>query len=126
MYDNYNYPAGADNPSAPWNEPVIPEQEFEIHITQTLSKNAIVSTDDYIPETDDETGEISVDTTDTNWLEEYEKDHFTPLQLIAFLKRYLEEELSHDGSVSKNPLYIKYLISECDNWVNEETEIEEN
>ena len=125
MRDNYNYPPGADTPDAPWNEPAVPEKDFELSVCQVLSKDVTVTTDDYNPEYDDETGDVSADTSDTNWTEAYNTDHFTPLQLIDLFKRYLEDELSHKGAVSKAPSYIKYLIAECSDWVEDELDIEE-
>ena len=63
MYDNYHYPAGADNENAPWNQHDIPEEEFNINYYITLKKNIDIVTDDYIPgasgvdyEPDDEGG----------------------------------------------------------------------
>ena len=47
MYDNYNYPAGADNESAPWNQVDPPEREVEVTISITLSKTVKIKVTDY-------------------------------------------------------------------------------
>ena len=47
-----NYPEMTQSQwdSAPWNEKETPEKEFEVCITQTLSKTVKVTTNDYIPD----------------------------------------------------------------------------
>lgn len=47
MYDNYNYPAGADNESAPWNQIDPPEREVEVTVSITLSKTFKIVVTDY-------------------------------------------------------------------------------
>ena len=47
MYDNYNYPLGADNPDAPWNQKENPEREIEVTVSVTLSKTIKVKVSDY-------------------------------------------------------------------------------
>lgn len=43
-----NYPPGAENdPNAPYNEPLIPDQEFEAEVLITLSKKVKVYSDEY-------------------------------------------------------------------------------
>jgi hypothetical protein len=67
MYDNYHYPAGADNEMAPWNEPVIPKKEFDVLVSQTLSRDTSIYTNDYCPEFDEETGQTDANTECTDW-----------------------------------------------------------
>lgn len=140
MYDNYHYPAGADNEMAPWNEESIPEKEFDVTCCQTLSKTVTVYTDNYTPgasgvdyEPDDEGGYTAVgwhdddDTSDTNWADEYhDNDHYTPQQLIELFKRYLEHMLDDKVQVSTSPSQIKHLIQECEDWQEDETEYVED
>ena len=47
MYDNYNYPVGADNAEAPWNQVDPPEKEIEVTVSVTLSKTIKVKVSDY-------------------------------------------------------------------------------
>ena len=140
MYDNYNYPPGADNEYAPWNEPEVPEKEFDMTCCQTLSKTVSVWTNNYNPgasgvdyEPDDEGGYCAVgwhdddDTSDTNWADEYhDNDHYTPQQLIELFKRYLEHMLDDKVQVSTAPSQIKHLIQECEDWQEDETEYVED
>ena len=138
MYDNYNYPTGADNEYAPWNEPTVPEKEFDVTCSQTLSKTVTVITNDYIPgasgvdyESDGEGGSVAFswhdddDTSDTDWASEYHSnDLHTPLELIQLFKAHLENELNDELPKNKVNLY-KHLIDECNDWVEDECEIVE-
>ena len=45
MYDNYNYPPGADTPAAPWNQVDPPEVDFNVEAIVNLSRTAVVTTD---------------------------------------------------------------------------------
>lgn len=140
------YPPGAEfDPNAPYNEPVIPEKEFEITCCQTLSKTTNVYTDNYIPGCcgcDYEDGVATGwhdedDTSDTNWANEYKNNGYkTPLELIGMLREYLEKDLrniqkdmlpndrSYNATKARK---LKGLIEECEGWIEDETEyIEES
>jgi hypothetical protein len=146
-----NYPDGLSDwtPGTPWNEPEIPDEDFEITCSQSLSRTATVTTNNYIPgasgvdyESDDEGGCYAVpyhddpDTSDTNWADEYKANGYkTPLQLIQMLKGYLEDELKKWEEVDKQDPHkwastqvrkFKSLIEECDCWIEDETEFIEN
>ncbi len=140
MRESGYFPAGAEfDPSAPYNEPIIPEKDFEVTCSQSLSKTVTVTTNNYIPgasgvdyEPDDEGGCCAVgwhdpdDTSDTNWADEYHNnDYHTPLQLIELFKQYLENELNRMGEV-KNERWIKHLIEECSDWQEDDIEIVED
>lgn len=124
------YPAGAYlDPSAPYNEAVIPEKEFDITVSQTLSKTASITTNNYIEAFDDETNSYYVDTEDTCWKEEFENnDLHTPLQLIHILQEYLQKELDSMEKVSYSVEHINKkrrltdLIEECKDWCDDDTE----
>lgn len=45
--NNYDYPIGADNKSAPWNEKENSEREIEVTISVTLSKTTKIKVSDY-------------------------------------------------------------------------------
>ena len=53
MYDNYNYPPGADNESAPWNEVEMPECDFTIRASITLEKECTITTNEVYRDEDD-------------------------------------------------------------------------
>lgn len=122
MYDNYNYPLGADTPYAPWNEQEVPERQFDVCISQTLSKSTSVTTNDYVPEVDqDEDGVYeSTDTSDTDWNEAYKNEHLTPLQLIGEFKDFLTKHLPDPVVDLAEYKKWKKLISECEGWAEDE------
>jgi hypothetical protein len=128
MYDNSNYPLGADTPYAPWNEQEVPERQFDVCISQTLSKSTRVTTNDYVPEVDqDEDGVYeSTDTSDTDWKEAYKNEHLTPLQLIGEFKDFLTKHLPDPIIDVKGFRRFKYLIGECEGWTEDETEVVED
>jgi hypothetical protein len=130
MFDNYNYPAGADNEMAPWNEPIVPDMDFDVTCSQSLSKTAEVITNDYLPgstEVDYERepdGSYSSttyagvpDTSDTDWEEAYhDNDHYTPLQLIELFKRFLDDKITGKNTVPNSTSYLKRIKAECEGW----------
>ena len=135
-----NYPPGAEHdPNAPYNQVDVPEKEFDVTCSQSLSKTVTVITNNYIPgasgvdyEPDDGGGYCAVgwhdpdDTSDTNWADEYhDNEHYTPLQLIELFKKHLENELIRMGEV-KNERWIKHLIEECSDWTEDDTEYVED
>lgn len=138
---NSNYPAMSQSQwdSAPFNEPIIPDKEFEVTCSQSLSKTVNVLTNNYVPgasgvdyESDDEGGCYASgwhdpdDTSDTNWADEYHlNEHYTPLQLIELFKQHLENELNRMAEV-KNEKWIKHLIEECSDWTEDDTEYVED
>ena len=138
MRENDNYPPGVEsNPNAPWNQNDPKEKEFEVTISQTLSKNTTVTTSDYIPgghfpETEwDIDGYHTItcyepdDTSDTDWKEAYKDEHLTPLQLISEFKDFLTKHLPDPLIDVKGFRRFKYLIGECEGWTEDETEVVE-
>ena len=128
MFDNYNYPPGTDNEDAPWNERAQAEKDFDVTVSQTLSKTVTIATDDYfherIVEWDDMGGivEENFSTADTDWKTAFaENESMTPLELIKTLKNYLQDGLEKKGEVSWKPQYVEHLIQECEGWIEDET-----
>lgn len=126
MIESGYYPPGAEfDPNAPWNEQEVPERQFGVCISQTLSKNTGVTTNDYVPEVDqDEDGVYeSTDTSDTDWKEAYKNEHLTPFQLIGEFKDFLTKHLPDPIVDVKEFQRFEHLISECEGWIEDETEV---
>ena len=147
---DYYAPGSYNDPAAPWNQEDVPEKEFEVTCSQSLSRTATVWTSNYTPGASgvdyepDGDGVYCAsgwqdpdDTSDTNWAEEYESNGYkTPLQLIQMLREYLEKDLRdiqkdmlpNDRSFKATKArQLKGLIEECDCWTEDETEyIEES
>lgn len=126
MTESGYYPPGAEfHPDAPWNEEVVPNRIFKVCVSQTISKNTTVNTNDYHLEIDDEDNYPYADTSDTNWVTAYSNDHYTPLELIRMFKKSLE--YARDTYSPNNSIFsikqIKHLISECEGWMEDDYDI---
>ena len=126
MYDNYNYPPGADTPDAPWNQPVIPEREFDVEVTITMSKVVTITTDNYVPEYDDEDGHTYANTENTEWDKEFENSgYFTIADLIEELKGYVVEDMKTCEPNTRKVSHLKRLLLACEDWETIEESYEE-
>lgn len=124
--DNYNYPLGADNSDAPWNEKVNSEISRDCYVTETIGRKVTLSTTDYIEEEDwnDEFGKCSFcDTSETDWNEAYDSE-WSALELIEKLKEYVEMDLIN-ASNKASKVYLRRLLKACQGWEQIECEIEE-
>ena len=125
MYDNYNYPCGADTPDAPWNEQRVPERDFDLNVVVTLSKTVGITTDNYIPEFDEEDGHTYANTEDTDWKQEYNDKCYTITDLLELLQGYVKEDLKrYKGSKGKEQ-ELNEILEACKDWSVDELEIEE-
>ena len=124
-----NYPPGAANDArAPYNQIEVPERDFDVLISQTLSNSTTVTTSDYIPvsEREEDFCNYYSDTSDTDWKEAYsESGHYTPLELIETFKKLLQENLPNPKEDPKKYRKYKNLIEECEGWVEDDIEIME-
>ena len=124
MRDRDYYPPGAyDDPSAPYNEPVIPDEEFVLTVSLALSKTVTVNTDKYIPEIDYETGHMSADTSETDWNEVYEEQHYTIPELLERLRVYAEEDLKNVDPKSGRGRELQRIEEACKGWIIDDYEV---
>ena len=143
--DNYNYPAGSDTSDAPWNQADVPEKEFDVTCSMSLSKTVPCLTNDYIPgeagvdyESDDEGGSYMMpyqdpdNTSDTNWCDVFNANHKTIPDLLEELKKYIQKDLDNIDKVAEeqhhNKAFVKRrlekLLEECDGWTVDEEDYE--
>lgn len=126
MKESDYYPMGSYNdPSAPWNEVELPEEEFDVTISQTLSRDVVVSTNDYIEYGEDTVPDIS----ETDWDKVYKDNSLhTPLELIGLLKEYVTKDIEQTEALEENfsrnmrLRKLQSLLKECDDWNDDETE----
>ena len=119
------YPPGAYNdPRAPYNEVEIPEREFDVCISQSLSKSTSIYTQDYQPEYDEEDGHTYADTSETDWKKAYQDVAMTPLDIINAAGE-IAEALLKEGKTRVGGVYLKSLVEECKDWINDELEVME-
>lgn len=122
MYNDTNCPIGTDTPQAPWNQAPYDKRDFDVVVSQILSKDTKVSTDKYQLKQDDFNIPYA-DTSDTEWLKEYHNDrHYTPLELIRLFQNFLELHIQRFSKVVDVARY-KHLIEECSGWTDDETNI---
>lgn len=116
---NSNYPPMSQSEwdNAPFNEPVIPEKDFEVDVEYVLQKKAVnVTTDDYIPEFDEETGHVDANTEDTDWGNAYNNSHYTIPELLVELESYIKQDLErYKGSATKER-QLKEMLEDCQGW----------
>ena len=82
--------------------------KFDVCVSQTLSKNTHV---------------VACISDDTNWKEVYSKEHMTPIEIIGEFKKFLTTYLPDPIVNIRGFKNFKHLINECNNWVEDETEI---
>ena len=126
-----NYPPGAANdPNAPYNEVEVPEREFDVTISMSLSRTVQCYTNKYIPEIDEEDGHLYIDTSDTPWSEVYGDNHKTIPELLEELKKYIQKDLDNlaDDETKMDKAFhkrrLEFLLTECDEWTVDEEDYE--
>ena len=125
MYDNYP-PGAAHDQNAPYNEPLIPERDFDVEVTITMSKVVTITTDNYVPEYDDEDGHTYANTENTEWDKEFENSgHFTIADLIEELKGYVVEDMKTCAPNTRKVSHLKRLLLACEDWETIEESYEE-
>ena len=125
MYDNYP-PGAAHDQNAPYNEPLIPERDFDVEVTITMSKVVTITTDNYVPEYDDEDGHTYANTENTEWDKEFENSgHFTIADLIEELKGDAVEDMKTCAPNTRKVSHLKRLLLACEDWETIEESYEE-
>ena len=120
------YPAGAYNdPNAPYNEIEIPEHDFEVTVSQTLSRTVTITTNDYNPEYDEEDGNIYANTENTDWKKAYENCDFKIQDLLEELKGYVQSDMAMTGPNTGKGRHLKRLLEACDGWIEDDYEVVE-
>lgn len=118
------YPAGAySDPNAPYNEPVIPERDFDIDVEFVMSKTVTVTTNDYAPEYDDEDGRENANTENTDWEEAYDNSgHLTIAEMLQELESYVKDDMTKTAPNSGKGRYLQRVLESCQGWeVKEKT-----
>ena len=118
------YPAGAySDPNAPYNEPIIPERDFDIDVEFVMSKAVTVTTNDYAPEYDDEDGREYANTENTDWEQAYDNSgHLTIAEMLQELESYVKDDMEKTAPNSGKGRYLKRVLESCQGWeVKEKT-----
>lgn len=129
-YNNGNYPLMSQSQwnSAPWNEKEQSVITRDCEITETVTRKVTLATTDYSTDSDynDELGECSsVDTTETDWVAEYEEQEYSIIELLSKLKKYVSDDLKKANHSPKQQKELQKLLLVCDSWKQEDVCVEE-
>ena len=114
MYNNWDYPIGADTPDAPWNEKDLPEKLFSVAVSCSLSKDVDITSTDY----------DSNDVLECPW-NDYTESEYTPSEIIEFAKQCAEYMLSNKDYKVKSKYGLKKMIDSCTGWNTDEENAEQ-
>lgn len=120
MYDNYNYPPGADTPDAPWNQSEPEPVNVEVEVTTLVKNHLLVSTTDYENEEDDI--KLICDYKDMEKAVK-EQCHLVP-ELMDLLTEYVKAELDTDITVHRK-WYLEEVLECCQGWQQTDIEVED-
>lgn len=118
--NSYDYPEGADNYNAPWNQVDLPDKEIEVTISVTLVKTVSVKVNDYRTEEDaDEDGRyLAYDYSGCDLYKAVEDQVVLPQNLAEFTERMFNHDL--DLKAAGMPKYLKGAIEDCKDWYVDE------
>lgn len=148
MYDNYNYPLGADTPNAPWNQKKLKPLDVNCYISCSLSKDVTVTTSNYITEEWEDydidtegncthTVEVNYDYSNCNFNEDYHREHYSIPELLKQLEVFLHSaiedleksapEITAENKVAKRTQLkiYKQMLGDCKGWTLDEEEVGE-
>ena len=133
MYNNYDYPCGADGPDAPYNQSNIEPIQLKVIISQSLSRPTTIEVTDYITNEwedieIDESGKfhkiegIEYDFSDSDLKGAYERQEYTIPELLDYLKDYLIADINKCNEKSKKRK-LQHILKCCKDWEVDETEV---
>ena len=129
MYDNYNYPPGADTPDAPWNQPSEPDPiVIEATVNTTLFKNDVtVETSNYDVVHDDDFGDASIELNDgySDVEKYYTEQHKSIIELLEELAKYIKGELAGGNLSRQRRQEHECMLEDCQGWKQYSFEVEE-
>lgn len=127
--DNYNYPAGADISSAPWNQEEQESELIEVTISQTFSKTVEVEVDDYVEHkgSDEEGVYFWNDYSGCNLKDAVDEQHLTIKDILERIPELYSEfeslDLSDKREVSMFKHSLLVLANACNDWNEDEMEV---
>lgn len=94
MYDNYNYPMGADTPDAPWNQESQEYKRVKVIASITLSKDLEIDVNDYTIDQDKFLKDAKIDFSECDLKTAVIEQHIFPYEAYKYVNRdYLKKEL---------------------------------
>ena len=123
LMNNYDYPVGADNDSAPWNEKNNQEIDVNVIVSETVSKVVTIKTDDYTVESDFNDDEPNIVINEDTLYDKWSNYHSDILELLGLLKEYAQDELKKTGARTDRGRYLSRVINDCDKWFIEDISV---
>ena len=127
--DNYNYPAGADISSAPWNQEEQESELIEVTISQTFSTTVEVEVDEYLEHkgSDEEGVYFWNDYSGCNLKDAVDEQHLTIKDILERIPELYSEfeslDLSDKREVSMFKHSLLVLANACNDWNEDEMEV---
>lgn len=114
---NSNYPPMSQSEwdSAPFNQEDLPEREFEVAVSYSISKDAKVTTDDYDGGEYDEDGYWCAGDMN-NPTEAYENSSKSITEILEFAKKCAEYMLSTKNYEIEDKYSLRELLDSCQGW----------
>lgn len=120
MYDNYNYPPGADTPSAPWNQIEPDPIEIDAEVTVLLKGTIRVEADIY--EDDGSFKSIA----NYKIVEDACKDQCNTIpELLDELAKYINGELTGGNLSNHRRQELETMLEDCQGWQMVDMEVDE-
>lgn len=127
--NNYNYPEGANNSLAPWNQEEQDSELIEVTISQTFSKQLEIEVDDYetIKDYDENGVYFWNDYSGCNLNDYVEEQHKTITKILKEIpelyETFLKLDLNNKKEVELFKHYLFILAEACKDWTEDETEV---
>lgn len=127
--DNYNYPEGADNSIAPWNQEERESEIIEVTISQTFSKTVEIEVDDYVEHKDSNEDGVCFwnDYSGCNLKDYVDEQHLTIKDILERIPELYSEfeslNLSNEREVSMFKHSLLVLSNACNDWNEDEMEV---
>lgn len=127
--DNYNYPEGADNSLAPWNQEEQDSELIEVTISQTFSKQLDIEVDDYetVKDADEDGIYYWNDYSGCNFKEYVEEQHKTITDILKEVPELYKQLRTLDVNDKKEFDLFKHnlliLSVACEGWTEDEMEV---
>ena len=122
MRDSDYYAPGSNTPDAPWNEVSYPERDFDVEVTETVSRKTYITSDNYNLWYDDEDGSTTVDTDPVEFAKCYEEQCWSIVELVDHMKAMLEKWRPAEVSKKDKEEYER-ILEEADGWEAVDMEI---
>lgn len=133
MLESDYYPMGAySDPNAPFNEVEVPVKEWNCEVQVTIGNTLSIGTQNYTCEDDE--GGIYYETDNVNWNDEYRNSHYSIMEMLDELKKYILGEMEglrkfvKTGTANASEwdrwYHLVNLLEDCQGWQEVDLNVE--